>query len=298
MENILSITNLCKTYGNIKAVDNLSLQIEKGQIFGLLGPNGSGKTTTLGIILGAIQATKGTYGWFSDKTKAKNRRRIGSLLEQPNFSPWLSAEMNLKITCITRGAPLSSIEDALKKTGLWDYRKEPFGNYSLGMKQRLGMAATLLGNPEVLVLDEPTNGIDARGMYEIRNIILDAAASGKTIILASHILSEVEKVCSHVAVLKEGMVVAKGAISDVLKPDDEIEVSAEDMDALFTCLETYPKTKKIDRVGGVFQVSIDKDVKASELNRYLAENNIFADHLSRKKVSLEHYFMKLLENEK
>lgn len=298
MGNILSISNLSKTYGPLKAINNLSLVIEQGQVFGLLGPNGSGKTTTLGIILGAIHATKGTYEWFSNKDKSKNRRRIGALLEQPNFYPWLSAELNLKISCTVRGAPSSSIEPCLKKTGLWDYRKEPAGNFSLGMKQRLGLAATLLGDPDVLVLDEPTNGIDAQGMFEIRNIILDVASSGKTIILASHLLSEVEKVCSHVAVLKKGSVIATGAISNVLKPDDEIEISAENMEALATCLKTFPKTKKMNRHADMIQVAIDKNVKASEVNKYLVEHGIFADHLSRKKLSLENYFIKLLENDK
>jgi len=165
------------------------------------------------------------------------------------------------------------------------------------MKQRLGLASTLLGDPDVLVLDEPTNGIDAKGMFEIRNIILDVASSGKTIILASHLLSEVEKVCSHVAVLKEGSTIASGSISSVLKPDDEIEVSAGDMEALKKLLQKFPETKEVKHAGDLIKVSIDKKVSASELNKFLVENGIYADHLSRQKLSLENYFIKLLEND-
>jgi ABC-type multidrug transport system ATPase subunit len=204
MPKVLEINNLSKNYGRIKAVDQASFSVEKGQVFGILGPNGSGKTTTLGIILDVIQPSEGSYQWFEEPNSHQQRKKIGSILETPNFYPYLSAVNNLKIVADIKGIDYSDIERVLKVTNLVDRKDDKFKTYSLGMKQRMSIASALLGDPEVLVLDEPTNGLDPQGIAEVRNLIIELGNQGKTIILASHLLDEVEKVCTHAAVLKKG----------------------------------------------------------------------------------------------
>ncbi len=294
MTTVLSITGLCKQYGHIQAVNSLSLTVEKGQVYGLLGPNGSGKTTTLGIILGVIRQNAGVYQWFGQPKNARSRRKIGSLLEQPNFYPWLSAMQNLKIVAGIRGEAEDSIENFLKLTSLWEKRNALYNTFSLGMKQRLGLCSTLLGDPDVLVLDEPANGVDAQGIADIRRIILDRASEGKTIIMASHILDEVEKVCTHVGILKAGELLDSGSISSVLSSDDTIEVAAEDMQVLASALGDFPGIKGIEKETRLFRVAIESEVDAGSLNHFLTDRGIFVSHLSRRKRSLESHFLELL----
>ncbi len=298
MDTVLSIDGISKTYGRVWAVQNLSLSVKKGQVYGILGPNGSGKTTTLGIILGVIRADSGTYNWFNSPPAAKHRRRIGALIEQPNFYPWLSGEQNLKITAAIREVPPSSVDDALTITGLRDRGRDSFVGYSLGMKQRLGIASALLGDPDILVLDEPTNGVDAQGIADIRNIILKVASKGKTVILASHILDEVEKVCDSVAVLRDGEVLESGNISRILNPGDIIEVAAENMDTLAKKLDGFPGIKSIEKIAGMININAGSDVSPGDLNLYLSKQGIILTHLYRKKRSLESRFLELLDDEK
>ena len=239
-EPVLSISGLSKHYGSIKAVDDLSLEINRGEVFGLLGPNGSGKTTTLGIILDVIRPNKGSFHWFGQIPVKDARKRIGSILEVPVFYPYLSAVRNLRIIADIKGIPYDGIDDTLNITGLLDRKNSSFRTYSLGMKQRLAIAAAMLGEPEVMILDEPTNGLDPKGIVDIRELILKVASRGTTIILASHILDEVQKMCSHVAILAAGRKLFSGRVDEVLNDSQWVELSAHKMDALKLVLHHIP----------------------------------------------------------
>jgi ABC-2 type transport system ATP-binding protein len=219
---ILELDNLSKTYGNTTALKGLTLSVEPGSVYGLLGPNGSGKTTTLGIALGVLRASGGSVRWFGQAPSSDNRRRIGSLLETPNFFPYLSARQNLLLAADVKRADPRTVDQALDLTGLGTRQHDKFRGFSLGMKQRLALASTLLGNPEVLVLDEPTNGLDPQGIAEVRDLVTRLAADGKTIIIASHLLDEVEKVCTHVAVLQRGDLRAAGPVHSILATADRV----------------------------------------------------------------------------
>lgn len=293
MTAILEINNLYKRYGRIQAVNNLSLQVEPGNIYGILGPNGSGKTTTLGIILGVINANKGNFSWFGEKPNAKSRKRIGAILEAPNFYTYLSAIKNLQIVADIKEVSYDSIEPVLKMVNLFERRNDPMSNYSLGMKQRLALASSLLADPEVLVLDEPTNGLDPQGIADVREVIQKTAKQGKTIILASHILDEVEKICTHVAVIKKGNLLASGIIQNVLSKEDKIELAADDLNKLENVLEGYSGIKNISREGNKVIISITDSVSAAGLNKYLFEKGIILSHLSVSRKSLESTFLEL-----
>ncbi|MBS1573854.1 MAG: ATP-binding cassette domain-containing protein, partial [Bacteroidetes bacterium] len=211
METVLSLSNITKSYGPVRALKNVSFNVPEGCVFGILGPNGSGKTTLLSIILDVLKANNGSFLWFGQPGSPDQRKKIGSLLETPNFYHYLSAIDNLKVTqSISGRGTVENIDAVLKKVKLYERRKSRFKTYSLGMKQRLAIAATLLGDPKVLVFDEPTNGLDPVGIAEIRELIIELRNSGHTIIMASHLLDEVEKVCTHVAILKTGELLTTG----------------------------------------------------------------------------------------
>ena len=226
--NVLSIQNISKHYGRVQALNQLTLDIPQGCVYGLLGPNGSGKTTTLGIVLGVIPATSGSFNWFGKPASAALRKKIGTILEQPNFYSYLTAVQNLEITCLIKEVSFSDIDRVLELTGLLERKMSKVRTYSLGMKQRLAIATALLGDPEVLVLDEPTNGLDPQGIAEIRKLILELGQTGKTILLASHILDEVEKTCTHVAILKKGNLLAAGEVEAIISPNDSLVMKAPD----------------------------------------------------------------------
>jgi ABC-2 type transport system ATP-binding protein len=198
---ILALNNITKFYGKIRALDHVSFEVPEGSVFGILGPNGSGKTTLLGIVTDVLKATEGSYSWFGETPSEKQRRQLGTLLETPNFYHYLSAQRNLQIAAAIKEKPADDIPRVLDLVRLTERRHSRFNTYSLGMKQRLAIASCLLGNPPVLVFDEPTNGLDPAGIAEIRQMIRLLAKEGKTIILASHLLDEVEKVCSHVFIV-------------------------------------------------------------------------------------------------
>jgi ABC-type multidrug transport system ATPase subunit len=296
MQQILEISHLTKNYNSIKGVDNLSLVIEKGQVYGILGPNGSGKTTTLSIIMGVVRQSSGDFSWF-DKTgeKVSRRRNVGSLIEVPNFYPYLSLAGNLKITALIKNVSFNDIERVLKITLLTTRIHSPYHTLSLGMKQRLAIAAALLGDPEVLVLDEPTNGLDPEGIAEVRNIILQEAEKGKTVILASHILAEVEKVCTHVAVLKKGRLLASGKVDELIGSARIFHISAADIDRLELVLSGTGMIKSFSRAGDDLVVNCTGSVTAEELNKLAFDNNIILSRLVPVKKSLESQFLELVK---
>jgi ABC-2 type transport system ATP-binding protein len=292
--NLLSIKELSKNYGRIKAVDNLSLEIGKGEVFGLLGPNGSGKTTTLGIVLGAISLDGGSYQWFNKKFDSTTIRRIGSILEVPLFYPYMNAVDNLKLIADIKRIPYDGIDEVLHRVGLFQRRDSAFRTYSLGMKQRLAVGAALLGNPEVLILDEPTNGLDPQGIAEIRSLIKSIAEMGKTIILASHLLDEVQKICSHVAVLDHGKCLFSGKVDNMLGKTRMIEVASDDMHLLLSLLSTYEGLINPVMADGLVKAELRNDVSPVDINRYLFGQGVILNHLTTEKLSLEKYFLEIL----
>ena len=298
MANILKINKLCKRYRGKTALEDLSLEVESGQICGILGPNGSGKTTTLSIILGITRATKGSYSWFNQDQEHSNRKRIGSLLEKPCFYPHLTAYQNLSLVAKIRdiAKPHTAISSVLEIVDLQKYPKLIFQEFSLGMKQRLAIASTMLGKPDVLLLDEPTNGIDAKGIADIRNSIYNWRDEGGTVILASHILDEVEKICSHVLVLKNGITLDCGAIKDVLSNDEKIEIASDNIEELNRVLHGFPEVMDIENHKEILKISLNTDTSLPQLNKKLSEQNIFVSHLCQRKKSLETHFLKLLDS--
>ena len=293
METVLSIQNLTKHFGRIKAVNNLNLEVKAGHVFGLLGPNGSGKTTTLGMLMGVVNATSGNFYWFGEEPTPQLRRKIGAVLEHPIFYPYLTGQQNLELNAMIKQCDPANIPKVLEVVELSDRKDDKYKTYSLGMKQRLAIASALLNDPIVLILDEPTNGLDPMGIAEIREIIRKIADSGKTIILASHLLDEVQKVCSHFAILKKGTMVYTGPVDDVGKGAETVEVKADD-ESLNDVLQKFPGTSTINRENGAFQVSMLEGFHGKDLNAFLFQNGITASHLVTKKKSLEKQFLEIL----
>lgn len=293
MATVLSIQNLTKHFGKIKAVNGLNLEVQAGQVFGMLGPNGSGKTTTLGMLMGVTNPTSGNFSWFGEQPTPQLRRKIGAVLEHPIFYPYLSGQKNLELNAMIKQCPQENIPHVLELVELTERKDDKYKTYSLGMKQRLAIASALLNDPTVLILDEPTNGLDPMGIAEIREIIRKIAASGKTIILASHLLDEVQKVCTHFAVLKRGNMVYTGPIGDVGAGAETVEVNAE-VENLNEILLGFSGTASVNRENGVYQVTMRDGFRGKDLNRFLFDKNIVATHLVTRKKSLEKQFLEIL----
>ncbi len=291
---ILNINELSKSYGRIKAVDKLSLEIHKGEVFALLGPNGSGKTTTLGIVLGAIDLDGGSYQWFDEEFNSTTLRRIGSILEVPLFYPFMSATDNLKLIADIKRISYDGIDEILTQVGLYQRRGSAFRTFSLGMKQRLAVGAALIGNPEVLILDEPTNGLDPQGIAEIRTLIKSIAEMGKTIILASHLLDEVQKICSHVAVLDHGKCLFTGRVDNMIGKTRMVEIAADDMNALLLELTAYEGVMNPFLIDGYIKAELINGTTPADLNNYLFGKGLIINHLTIEKISLEKYFLNIL----
>jgi ABC-type multidrug transport system ATPase subunit len=293
LETVLSISNLTKHFGKIKAVNNLNLEVKAGQVFGMLGPNGSGKTTTLGMLMGVVNPTAGQFLWFGEESTNQTRKKIGAVLEHPIFYPYLSGQKNLELNAMIKQCDPANIPAVLELVELSDRKNDKYKTYSLGMKQRLAIASALLNQPTVLILDEPTNGLDPMGIAEIRGLIIKIASQGKTIILASHLLDEVQKVCTHFAILKKGVLVHSGPVDDVGKGHETVEVNA-DVENFNEILLQFAGTTTLNRENGIFQVSLRDGFKSKDLNQFLFEKGIVASHLVTKKKSLEKQFLEIL----
>ncbi|MBG0780837.1 MAG: ATP-binding cassette domain-containing protein [Bacteroidales bacterium] len=296
-ETVLSIHGLVKQFGRVKAVDSLQLEIASGQIFGILGPNGSGKTTTLGMVLGLIRPDRGSFEWFGKPLSPDVLKQIGSILETPLFYPYLSATDNLKIIADIKQTKYNELPELLKMVGLFERRKDAFKTYSLGMKQRLAIAAAMLGDPEVLILDEPTNGLDPQGIAEIRELILQIGRRGKTIIMASHLLDEVQKICTDVAVLQKGVCLYSGSVSAIMSDGVSLEISAEDTKQLLSVIEACEWIALLGQKGDVIKVNLDKNNSPADLNIYLVQQGVRINHLSASKKSLETHFLEILKQQ-
>ncbi|MFK8266108.1 ABC transporter ATP-binding protein [Capnocytophaga cynodegmi] len=297
METILEASNLSKNFGGFRAVDNISFRIEKGNVYGLLGPNGSGKSTTLGMILNVVNVTSGTYQWFNGNVSNQQAlKRIGAIIERPNFYPYMSAYENLKLVCKIKEISTDKIDNKLKLVGLWEYKDRKFRAFSLGMKQRLAIASALLNDPEILILDEPTNGLDPQGIHKIRELIQYIASQGVTVLLASHLLDEVEKVCSHVIVLRQGKMLYNGRVDEIINNNGFIELSSQNNEELLLFLRNNPNFSKVILENDIVKVFPNTDLSTAELNKLLFDKGFLLSHLVRKKESLENQFLKLTNN--
>ena len=295
--SILTVENLSKNYGNIQALKNVSFSVPEGTVFGILGPNGSGKTTMLGTITDILKPTSGSYKLFDEVPSAAHRRQIGTLLETPNFYHYLSGVKNLEIAAEIKQHGREDINKVLEIVDLVKRKDSKFSTYSLGMKQRLAIASCLLGNPDVLIFDEPTNGLDPVGIAEIRSLMKELHRQGKTIIMASHLLDEVEKVCTHVAILKKGQLITSGNVNEILSNEDMVEVAAADNKKLEEVLKNMTTQSRVTFEGGVIKIFFPVGTAdLTAINNYCFSNGVILNHLLLKKKSLEARFFELTNN--
>ena len=297
MENILQLNHLHKKFGAVHAVNDLSFSIKKGNIYGILGPNGSGKSTTLGMVLNVVNPTSGSFKWLEGEVDTHDAlKKVGAIIERPNFYPYMTAYQNLALVCNIKDISESAIAKKLEMVHLLERKDSKFSTFSLGMKQRLAIASALLNDPEILILDEPTNGLDPQGINEIRNIIIQVAQKGTTILLASHILDEVEKVCSHVIVLREGKKLYEGRTDEMTKTYGVIELmsKASDIQKLLQLLSSYDGIGSLKTENKIIYATLNKDVFTATLNKYLFENGIILSHLQKRKPTLEQQFLEII----
>lgn len=295
METILSLKNLHKKFGAIHAVNDLSFDIKKGNVYGILGPNGSGKSTTLGIILNVVNKTSGSFSWYDGNlTTHQALKKVGAIIERPNFYPYMTATQNLALVCKIKEVSFDKIAEKLKIVNLYERRNSKFSTYSLGMKQRLAIASALLNDPEILILDEPTNGLDPQGIHEIRVLIKEIAQNGTTILLASHLLDEVEKVCTHVVVIRNGIKLYSGSVDEMIASHGLLELKTEaESEKLIELLTKFEGISSIKTEDDKLIATLNKPISASEINNYLFHNGIVLSHLVKRKPSLEQQFLTL-----
>jgi ABC-2 type transport system ATP-binding protein len=298
LETILSIKNLDKKYGAVHAVNNLSFDIKKGTVYGILGPNGSGKSTTLGIILNVVNRTSGDFSWFDGKLSTHEAlKKVSAIIERPNFYPYMTAAQNLSLICKIKGISTEKIDEKLTTVNLFERKDSKFKTFSLGMKQRLAIASALLNDPEILILDEPTNGLDPQGIHEIRQIIKTIAANGTTILLASHLLDEVEKVCSHVVVIRKGLKLYSGRVDEMTASNGLLELKIDkNKEKLIRVLGNHEAISAISQEHDLLIAKLKNPISATEINQYLFENGLVLSHLVKRKPSLEQQFLDLTNN--
>lgn len=294
METILTISNLTKKYGSLTAVNDLSFTIKKGNVYGILGPNGSGKSTTLGMVLNVVNKTSGDFHWFdgSDSTH-EALKKVGAIIEHPNFYPYMTAAQNLALVCKIKEVDTSKISEKLEIVGLLDRKDSKFRTFSLGMKQRLAIASALLNDPEILILDEPTNGLDPQGIHQIREIIRKIASTGTTILLASHLLDEVEKVCSHVVIIRKGVKLYSGRVDEMNASHGFFELRSGEMERLQALLTDHPSIGKVSFKDGLVTAILDEPMDAEAINSFLFSKGVVLSYLVKRKESLEEQFLQL-----
>ena len=298
MNSILNISNLTKKFGHLTAVKNLSFNIEKGNVYGILGPNGSGKSTTLGIVLNVVNKTSGEFHWYDGSlTTHQALKKVGAIIERPNFYPYMTAYQNLKLVCRIKEISHDSINKTLEIVGLLNRKDHVFNSFSLGMKQRLAIASALLNDPEILILDEPTNGLDPQGIHQIREIIKKIAEAGTTILLASHLLDEVEKVCSHVVVLNKGVNIFSGRVDELISSNGFFELKTSQQDELIDLIDSHTNFVRTKIEGELITAFLKLPMEAEEFNKLLFKKGIILSHLVKRKESLEEQFLQLTENE-
>lgn len=297
---VVKTNNLTKHFGQIVAVDNLSLEVHKGQIFGFLGPNGSGKSTTMGMMLGLIAPTSGSVEVFGLEARHNLPAilpRVGAMMETPGLYPYLSGRDNLNIFARLSGhIPDKRIDEVLEMVDLTSRAKDKFGSYSTGMKQRLALGCALLHNPELIILDEPTNGLDPSGMKEIRELIIELGKQGKTIFLNSHLLHEVELVCERVAIIKRGKVVVEGPVKELVSTKDILQIKVNDTEKAMAILREQDWITSVNRDGDYIMLGVNPD-RAADVSAALAGQGVFPSEIKAKESSLEQFFLEQTEEE-
>ncbi|MGB0316671.1 MAG: ATP-binding cassette domain-containing protein [Flavobacteriaceae bacterium] len=296
-QTLLELDGLSKYFGRLKAVDQLTFTLKKGNSYGLLGPNGSGKSTTLGMILNVVNPTSGSFSWYEGVLSTQQAlKKIGAIIERPNFYPYMTALQNLQLICKIKQCSDATLQEKLELVGLWERRNSKFSTYSLGMKQRLAIAAALINNPELLILDEPTNGLDPEGIHQIRGLIKKIAGQGTTILLASHLLDEVEKVCSHVIILKKGVKYYEGPVDGIHKSFGYIELKAQNLKLLKQFMAALEEVDSIEEESSMLKVFLKNELNTEELSQRLAQEKIYITHLAQKRPSLEEQFLTLTKS--
>jgi len=299
-EVVLRTIGLTKHFGKLEAVKDLDLELRRGEIFGFLGPNGAGKSTTVGMILGLIAPTAGSIELFGFKLNGNQwaaLRRVGAVIEEPAFYPYLSGRDNLEaLARAIGGISRVKIAEVLELVSLQERATDRYDHYSLGMKQRLGIASTLLRDPELIILDEPTNGLDPAGTKEVRDLLPRLAHENRTVFLCSHLLHEVELVCDRVAIMKQGVMLACAPIHELLTQGQMLQIKVDDPAQAAAILSGLTWIKSVKRENDYLIVDIPKE-SASRVNAALAEHNIFASELVTRSVSLESVFLQLTGGE-
>ncbi|MGQ9927157.1 MAG: ABC transporter ATP-binding protein [Chloroflexaceae bacterium] len=295
-ENIIETEDLTKRYGTRVAVDRLSLRVARGEIFGLLGPNGAGKTTTIAMLLGLARPSAGrvlVLGRDVQADPVAALRRVGAMIETPAFYPYLSGYDNLRVLALAGGLPEARIAATLEAVELTDRARDRVRVYSQGMRQRLAIAAALLPDPELIILDEPTNGLDPAGTAEIRALIRSLAAGGRTIVLCSHFLSEVEQLCGRVAILKAGRLVAEGAVAELLRRERGLRLRVEgDPARAAALLAALPWVRAVEHDNGALLVDAPAE-RAAELNAYLTHAGVPVAEIGVHTSNLEQFFLEV-----
>ncbi len=295
---ILKTSNLTKTYRNKNAVSSLNMCINKGDIYGFIGKNGAGKTTTIKMIVGLSQPTSGSVTLFEDDSLSKGRRKIGTVIETPAFVPNLSAKQNMLIQWKLLGNKNRDIiDEMLKLVGLQDVGKKKVKNFSLGMKQRLGIAMTLMGDPEFLVLDEPTNGLDPEGIVEIRELLLKLnREKGLTILISSHILSELSKLVTRIGIIHDGVLLEEFSIEELDKRcKSKLEVVVNDVEKTATILKEQLNITDFKIVNDTTIEVYDMSADSGVINSTLAKNDIIVNSISSSHADLEEYFLNMVQ---
>jgi ABC-2 type transport system ATP-binding protein len=303
---VIETGGLTKRFGDRVAVDGVDLRVPRGAAFGYLGPNGAGKTTLIRMLLGLTPATAGTMrllGRNVPRERGPALARVGAIVEEPRFHPFLTGRENLQIAAAVRGAEAHArIEAALKRVGLTERANERVRSYSLGMRQRLGVGRALLADPELLLLDEPTNGLDPAGIHEFRDMIRGFVGEGRTVLLSSHLLDEVEKICDAVAIVDRGRVVVQGSIEELKRSGERtVLIGTPDELGAHAALAGHAAVRSIERNGNGIRVTLASDLEltteeaAGELNRRLTAQGIVVHKLDPESVSLEERFLQLTE---
>ncbi|MFD1315648.1 ABC transporter ATP-binding protein [Namhaeicola litoreus] len=297
MDTLLTIEHLHKKFGSLHAVNDVSFTINKGSVYGILGPNGSGKSTTLGIILNVVNKTSGNFFWFDGNISTHEAlKKVGAIIERPNFYPYMTAVDNLKLVCKIKNISYENIEKRLEQVNLLERKDSKFSTFSLGMKQRLAIASALLNDPEILILDEPTNGLDPKGIHEIRQIIQQISKTGTTILLASHLLDEVEKVCDHVIVLQKGKMLYSGPVDEMgIHSDTIIIETAEKDERVSKLLSQINGVSKFEKDQEKWVLDVDKDIETKFINQFFIDHDIILSHLEKRKTKLEEKFLHLTD---
>jgi ABC-2 type transport system ATP-binding protein len=292
-EHLVETDNLTKTYGGgVTAVDQVSLTVWRGEAYGFLGPNGAGKTTTLRMLAGLITPTGGSASVHGDRPGSPRAlARTGALIESPGFYPYLSGRDNLRVVARYARVGDRRVEAVLETVELADRGGDRYASYSLGMKQRLGVAAALLKDPELLILDEPTNGLDPAGMRDMRALIRDLGARGHTVLLSSHLLGEVQQLCDRVGVISNGKLLAESTVLE-LRGRAGLLVAAEPLERARLCLERLVGAANLTLIDGAFRLRIEPD-QAGRVSRALADADVVLTELRPLERTLEEVFLEM-----